>query len=117
LARFISARRAAQATTSAARPETSPTGFVDTGDIVERRGERYYFVGRKDGVINVGGHKVRPEEVEAVLNCHPGVRMSFVRGRKSPITGAVVVADVVASATRAADHGLERYPSEEGRLF
>src|SRR2546428_4861560 len=30
-------------------------GFVDTGDIVERRGDRYYFLGRKSGVINVGG--------------------------------------------------------------
>ena len=46
-------------------------GFVDTGDIVERRGDRYYFVGRKDGVINVGGLKVHPEEVEAVINKHP----------------------------------------------
>ena len=70
-------------------------GFVDTGDLVELHGERYYFVGRRDGVINVGGAKVHPEEVEAVLNRHPGVRMSLVRARKSPITGAIVVADIV----------------------
>ena len=69
-------------------------GFVDTGDMVERRGERYYFVGRRGGVVNVGGLKVHPEEVEAVLNSHPRVRMSRVRTRKSPITGALVVADV-----------------------
>ncbi len=71
-------------------------GFVDTGDMVELRGDRYYFVGRRDGIINVGGLKVHPEEVEAVINRHPGVRMSLVKARKSPITGAVVVADVVA---------------------
>ena len=70
-------------------------GFVDTGDMVERRGDRYHFVGRKGGIINVGGLKVHPEEVEAVINRHPGVRMSLVKARKSPITGAVVVADVV----------------------
>lgn len=71
-------------------------GFVDTGDVVElREGARYYFVGRRGGVINVGGEKVYPEEVEAVINAHPRVRMSLVRGRKSPITGAIVVADVV----------------------
>jgi acyl-coenzyme A synthetase/AMP-(fatty) acid ligase len=70
-------------------------GFVDTGDMVERRGDRFYFVGRADGTINVGGHKVHPEEVEAVINGHYRVRMSLVKGRKSPITGAVVVADVV----------------------
>ncbi len=70
-------------------------GFVDTGDIVERRGDRYYFVGRQGGIINVGGLKVHPEEVEAIINRHRGVRMSRVRSRRSPIIGAVVVADVV----------------------
>jgi len=69
-------------------------GFVDTGDLLELRGDRYYFVGRRDGVINVGGLKVHPEEVEAVINRHPRVRMSVVRKKKNPITGAVVVADV-----------------------
>ena len=54
-------------------------------------------MGRRGGVINVGGLKVHPEEVEAVLNGHPEVRMSIVRPRKSPITGALVVAEVVAT--------------------
>lgn len=70
-------------------------GFVDTGDILELRGDRYCFIGRRDGIINVGGLKVHPEEVEAVINRHPEVHMSLVRARKSPITGALVVADVV----------------------
>ena len=47
-------------------------GFVDTGDIVELRGDRYHFVGRRGGIINVGGAKVHPEEVEAALNAHAG---------------------------------------------
>jgi acyl-coenzyme A synthetase/AMP-(fatty) acid ligase len=70
-------------------------GFVDTGDRVELRGERYHFVGRAGGVINVGGLKVHPEEVEAVINSHPWVRMSLARARRNPITGAVVTAEVV----------------------
>jgi acyl-coenzyme A synthetase/AMP-(fatty) acid ligase len=70
-------------------------GFVDTGDIVELRGDRYYFLGRRNGVINVGGLKVYPEEVEAVINRHPAVRMSRVRPRKNPILGALVSADIV----------------------
>jgi acyl-coenzyme A synthetase/AMP-(fatty) acid ligase len=72
-----------------------PDGFIDTGDMVERTGERYRFTGRKGGIINVGGLKVNPEEVEAVINRHPQVRMSLVHPRKSPITGAIVVAQVV----------------------
>jgi acyl-CoA synthetase (AMP-forming)/AMP-acid ligase II len=70
-------------------------GYIDTGDVVELRGDRYYFVGRKEGIINVGGLKVHPEEVEAVINRNPLVRMSRVRARTNPITGAIVSADVV----------------------
>ena len=58
-------------------------------------GDRFYFVGRRGGVINVGGLKVHPEEVEAVINRHPSVRLSRVRGRRNPITGMVVVAEVL----------------------
>ena len=74
---------------------TDARGFVDTGDMVERRGERYHFVGRRGGIINIGGLKVHPEEIEAVINRHAEVRMSRARSRRSPITGAIVVADVV----------------------
>jgi acyl-CoA synthetase (AMP-forming)/AMP-acid ligase II len=70
-------------------------GFVDTGDMVELSGDRYHFVGRKGGIINVGGQKVHPEEVEAAINRHPAVWASQVRARRNPITGAVVAADVV----------------------
>jgi acyl-CoA synthetase (AMP-forming)/AMP-acid ligase II len=70
-------------------------GYVDTGDMLEPRGDRYYFVGRRGGIINVGGQKVHPEEVEAIINRHAGVRMSLVKARPNPITGAIIVADVV----------------------
>ena len=70
-------------------------GFVDTGDMVELNGERYAFAGRRGGIINIGGLKVHPEEVEAVINRHPQVRMSLVRPKRSPVTGAIVIADVV----------------------
>jgi acyl-coenzyme A synthetase/AMP-(fatty) acid ligase len=63
--------------------------------MLEARDGRHYFVGRRGGIINVGGMKVHPEEVEAVINRHPAVRMSLVKARKNPFTGAVVVADVV----------------------
>jgi acyl-coenzyme A synthetase/AMP-(fatty) acid ligase len=74
---------------------TDGDGFVDTGDMVELRGDRYHFVGRRGGIINIGGLKVHPEEIEAVINRHEEVRMSRARSRKSPITGSIVVADVI----------------------
>jgi len=70
-------------------------GFVDTGDMVELRGDRYYFVGRRGGIINIGGLKVHPEEIEAVINRQAEVRMSRARSRRSPITGGIVVAEVI----------------------
>jgi acyl-coenzyme A synthetase/AMP-(fatty) acid ligase len=74
---------------------TDGEGFVDTSDMVELRGDRYHFVGRRGGIINIGGLKVHPEEIEAVINRHAEVRMSRAKSRRSPITGAIVVADVV----------------------
>ncbi len=70
-------------------------GFVDTGDMVELNGDRYVFAGRRGGIINIGGLKVHPEEIEAVINRHPQVRMSLVRSKRSPVTGSIVIADVV----------------------
>jgi acyl-coenzyme A synthetase/AMP-(fatty) acid ligase len=78
-----------------ARRLTDDEGFVDTGDMVVLQDDRYYFAGRREGVINVGGLKIHPEEVEAVINAHPAVRMSRVKAKSSPITGAIVVADIV----------------------
>jgi acyl-coenzyme A synthetase/AMP-(fatty) acid ligase len=86
-------------------------GYVDTGDLVELQEGRYYFRGRKGGVINVGGLKVYPEEVESVINTDPRVRMSRVSAKRSPIMGALVVADVVLEDTAA-----ELSPGEADKL-
>ena len=93
--RIRSARNAVRYVGEDASTFTDDEGFVDTGDMVERRGDRYYFLGRRNGIINVGGLKVYPEEVEATINRHPAVRMSRVKSTRSSITGSLVVADVV----------------------
>jgi acyl-CoA synthetase (AMP-forming)/AMP-acid ligase II len=84
-------------------PLRDMAGFVDTGDVIELKTPRYYFVGRRDGTVNVGGLKVHPEEVEAVLNRHPAVSISVAKTKKNPITGALVVADVVLRASPVPD--------------
>jgi acyl-coenzyme A synthetase/AMP-(fatty) acid ligase len=70
-------------------------GFIITGDIVRKINNRYIFMGRANGAINVGGNKVQPEEVEQVLLQVPEVRLVAVHGKRSSITGQVVVANVV----------------------
>lgn len=72
-----------------------PSGMIDTGDLVEKRGDRYVFRGRANGTINVGGNKVHPEEVEHFLLALPEVHFARVRPRKSSLTGSLVQADVV----------------------
>jgi acyl-coenzyme A synthetase/AMP-(fatty) acid ligase len=93
--RIRSARAAHAYVGRGAAALTDSDGFVDTGDMVELRGVRYHFVGRRGGIINIGGLKVHPEEIEAVINRHAEVRMSRARSRRSPITGSIVVADVI----------------------
>jgi acyl-coenzyme A synthetase/AMP-(fatty) acid ligase len=93
--RIRSPRTALRYVGNQTEPLLDENGFVDTGDMIEQRGDRCFFAGRRGGIINIGGLKVHPEEVEAVINRHPNVRMSLVTARRNPITGAVVVADVV----------------------
>ncbi len=98
---WIRSARLATRYLGAAASLMSDDGFVDTGDMVELAAGRYYFRGRKGGIINVGGLKIYPEEVEAVINADPRVRMSLVKARRNPITGSVVVAEVVLADERA----------------
>lgn len=107
--RIRSAGNAVRYLGDGAPPLKASDGFVDTGDRVELRDGRYHFLGRSGGVINVGGLKVYPEEIEAAINSHPWVRISLVKARRSPITGAVVAAEVVLSE---AERGRDR-PAEE----
>ena len=70
----------------------------DTGDVVEILGSnplRFRFVGRDHDVINVGGEKVRPVEVQWVLESHPAVGAARVFGRRNSVTGQLLCADVV----------------------
>lgn len=72
-------------------------GWIDTGDLVVQQGDRVLFRGRVSGVINVGGDKVHPEEVERAVLSHPLVRLVRVYAKFNPITGALVAADIVPS--------------------
>lgn len=76
-------------------PVASDEGWIDTGDLVERRGDRFHFLGRASGCINVGGDKVIPEEVEQVILEVPEVALVRVSGVRNPIVGNLVGAVVV----------------------
>jgi acyl-CoA synthetase (AMP-forming)/AMP-acid ligase II len=69
--------------------------WLETGDIVTIVEDRVYFVGRFNGSINVGGNKVMPEEIEAVILELNEVNTVHVRARKSSIVGSLIEAVVV----------------------
>jgi len=78
------------------RAEVCERGWFGTGDLAETDAAgRVYLRGRKKSVLNVGGMKVFPEEIEHVIDLHPAVRQSRVTGRAHPVLGTVPVADVV----------------------
>lgn len=66
--------------------------FIRSGDLLRRDGDRFHFIGRESGAINVGGDKVHPEEVEAVMLELPAVKTCRVYGKANPFTGQIVIA-------------------------
>ncbi|MGH9719079.1 MAG: class I adenylate-forming enzyme family protein [Bryobacteraceae bacterium] len=71
-----------------------PAGWQPTGDMVAIEGDRVRFLGRKSEIINVGGVKVHPLEVESVVQGTAGVRFVRAYGKKNPVTGSLVAVDV-----------------------
>ncbi|MFJ6166641.1 AMP-binding protein [Micromonospora orduensis] len=71
-------------------------GPVRTGDRVQVVDGRVLITGRLDSdEINVGGSKVSAGVVRGVLTGHPGVAWARVTGRRAPVLGRMVVAEVV----------------------
>ena len=69
-------------------------GWLDTGDAVEIDGEYIRILGRKSEVINVGGEKVYPAEVENIIQEMDNVAEVTVYAEKNAIVGNIVCAMV-----------------------
>jgi long-chain acyl-CoA synthetase len=76
-------------------------GYFMTGDRVESNGEYLRILGRESELINVGGQKVFPAEVESVLLECELVEEAIVYGERHPLTGKIVCADVQLRGTHA----------------
>lgn len=69
-------------------------GYFITGDYAETDGDYYRIIGRKSDLINIGGEKVFPVEIENVIREIENVAEVMVYGEKNPITGSIICADV-----------------------
>jgi long-chain acyl-CoA synthetase len=70
-------------------------GFLITGDLVETDGDWIRILGRQSDIINVGGQKVYPAEVETVILDCPEVADAVVYGESNVILGKIVCANVI----------------------
>jgi len=70
-------------------------GWYCTGDLVDLDGEWIRFRGRLTDLVNVGGEKVSPVEVEEVILELDLVRTAMVTGEPHPLMGKIIVAKVV----------------------
>jgi len=83
-------------------------GWLNTGDQVEQDGEYVRILGRKSDIINVGGQKVYPAEVESAILKAPGILEAAVAGEPHPLLGHVVVAAVRPADPNAAPDEVRR---------
>jgi acyl-CoA synthetase (AMP-forming)/AMP-acid ligase II len=90
---WIRAHSAMMGYLNAPSPFTKDGWFI-TGDAVEVDGDYIRILGRKSELINVGGEKVYPAEVESVLQTMEGVEDVAVIGEPNPLTGHIVKARV-----------------------
>jgi acyl-CoA synthetase (AMP-forming)/AMP-acid ligase II len=96
-----------------------------TGDLVRIEGDRVYFAGRLSDIINVGGSKVHPLEVERYVRSVAGVADVRVYPRRSSVVGQLVACEIVVEegfdpeVVRAAVSRscAERLPSEQRPRF
>ena len=70
-------------------------GWFKTGDLVEVDGEYIKIIGRAKEVINVGGQKVLPAEIESMILEMEEINDCMVYAEQNAITGQTVVCDVV----------------------
>jgi non-ribosomal peptide synthetase component E (peptide arylation enzyme) len=81
-------------------------GFYRSGDLMSSSvvdGQRYYyFCGRIKDVVDRGGEKINAEELENVINLHPGVLASAVVGMPDKVYGERVCAFVLLKPAAAA---------------
>jgi acyl-coenzyme A synthetase/AMP-(fatty) acid ligase len=67
-----------------------------TGDVVEKiDNEHFRFISRKTEMINIGGYKVNPHEVEEAIKSIPGIIDAVINARNNKITGSILTAQIV----------------------
>jgi long-chain acyl-CoA synthetase len=94
-------------------------GWLYTGDLMRRDADGYYyFLGRRDDMINVAGENVYPKEVEDILLQHPNLRDACVVPAPHDVKGEVPIAFVVAREPgRTTEEDVRRFFLDRGAPY
>jgi acyl-CoA synthetase (AMP-forming)/AMP-acid ligase II len=95
-------------------PEENAAAFTDgwfsTGDLGYLDNDGYLFLtGRKKELINKGGEKIAPEEIDTLLRSHPGVREAMTFPIEDPVLGEDIAAMVVRKQENLTEHEIRRF--------
>ncbi len=95
-------------------PEENEAAFTDgwfrTGDLGYRDTDGYLFLtGRKKELINKGGEKIAPEEIDTILRSHPGVKEAMAFPIEDPVLGEDIAVMVVREQENLSETDLRRF--------
>lgn len=103
---------------SASREKVDGHGWYHTGDRMVRDADGfYYFDGRADDMLQVGGENVHPQEVEQRLERHPDVTAAAVVGVPHATKHEAPVAFVVCGEPTLDEAALKRFSLEHGPAY
>ena len=78
------------------RNEVLKNGYFLTADFASKTKDGLVKVeGREKSMLNIGGNKVFPEEVEGILETIPEIKLARITGAPHPLMGQIVQAEVV----------------------
>lgn len=94
--------------------------WYPTGDIVEivsAEPLRFKIKHRVNDLINVGGYKVNPAEVEETLSSFPGIKEARVYGKKNSVMGNLVCCDIILSDPAVTERSIRKHLAQELQAF
>jgi acyl-coenzyme A synthetase/AMP-(fatty) acid ligase len=94
--------------------------WYNTGDIVEivpGRPLKFRFANRKSEMINVGGYKVNPAEVEEAILSLPGIKNVRVYPKTNSVLGNIICCEVVADDSRITETSIRKFLESKVQEF
>ena len=94
--------------------------WYNTHDLVEECDGMLTFLSRKSDLINVGGYKVNPLEVEDAILKVPGVLDCIVKGKANSVLGNILTAEIIKKTgldAQVLKHSIQRYLKERMQPF